>query len=111
MAISFWSNGQILLICELGQRLTNRFFEIDDEIFCSNWYTLPVDVQKMLLILVNGTQRPIVISGIGNTECTREGFKSVSDSNWNLNNTELNYSKIHFIAGIDQRVFLFQCDS
>lgn len=77
--ILVWSVGQILILCEFGERLAHQFLEINDEIFRSNWYKLPIDIKKMLPIIVNGTQHPIVISGIGDTECTRETFKNVSN--------------------------------
>lgn len=79
-ATAMWSFIQILFICELGQRLTNQFEQINDEICRFDWYSFPIDIQKALLILINGAQIPIEINGVGNILCTREAFKNVSQS-------------------------------
>lgn len=70
--------GSIFIFCELGERLTGRFAEIDNEMCSSDWYTFPMDIQKMLPIILNGTQASVVLIGIGNISCTREAFKNVN---------------------------------
>lgn len=78
MVLAFWSFAVIFLFCELGERLTGRFNEIDNEIFGCDWYTFPADVQKMLPIILIGTQTPVLLNGVGNVQCTREAFKIVN---------------------------------
>lgn len=76
----FAAFSMIFTLCELGERITGRFNEIDNEIFYSDWYTFPMNVQKILPIIINGTQSSIVFRGIGSMECTRESFKRVKHS-------------------------------
>lgn len=66
------------MCCELGERLTDRYNHIDMDIFCSNWYIFPQNIQKVLTLFLNGIQEPVVLSGFGNLEWSRESFKNVS---------------------------------
>lgn len=75
----FWSFAQIFLFCEFGERLTGRFNEIDQQVNQCDWYTFPLQIQKLLPIFLKGTQNPIVLYGIGELKCTRETFKDVSN--------------------------------
>lgn len=77
MVFLFWAFSANLMFCALGERLTSRYIRIDVEITNFIWYIFPLDVQKMLPILLNGTQDAIVLSGIGNVLCTHEAFKDV----------------------------------
>lgn len=77
LPMMFWSFAQIFLFCELGERLTEQFDEIDKEILNIEWYTFPTDVQKVILMVMNATKRPVMLCGIGSIRCTRMGFKDV----------------------------------
>lgn len=79
VALIFWSFVQIFAICEFGQRITGRFYEIKNEIFNWDWYTFPMDVQKIFPIIVIGTETPVELCGFGNIVCTRSSFKNVRD--------------------------------
>lgn len=68
----FWSFAQIYLFCELGERLSKRFDEIDYELFDYEWYQWPNEIQKVLPIIMNETQTRIVLKAFGNIECSRE---------------------------------------
>lgn len=60
------SFSPILLFCELGERLTDRFNQIGNEVLQWHWYKYPIRIQRMF---------PIIISGIGNIQCSRGAFK------------------------------------
>lgn len=75
--IMFWSFAQIFLFCEFGERLIDRFAEIDNEMFGWNWYKFPIGVQKILPLIMKGTQKPVKVEGFGNIQCARETFKIV----------------------------------
>lgn len=77
IALAGWSFCTILLICELGERLTTKFDEIDLEICFWNWYLFPNEIQRMLPIIIVGTQEPVVGAGFGNVSCTRAAFQRV----------------------------------
>lgn len=78
IVLVFWSFAQIMLFCELGERLTDRFEKINDEILQCDWYTLPIQVQKILPMILGSTQQPFVINVFGSIRCSRETFKVVS---------------------------------
>lgn len=77
LVLLYWSFLQILLFCDFGERLTGRFDEIDLTLFECNWYTFPMEIQKMLPMLLMSTQSPVVLQGFPNVSCTREAFKKV----------------------------------
>lgn len=68
----------IFIICELGERVTNEFDDVDNVVCELNWYLFPLNIQKMLPIAMIGTVKPVIIRGYGNCMSTREAFKNVS---------------------------------
>lgn len=80
--VAFWSFVSQYVYTEFGQTLTSRFEEIGDAICDSEWFSFPVELQKMLHIIIQAAQAPIEISGFGNISVKRETFKRVN----NLNN-------------------------
>lgn len=65
-------------VCELGQRMTNGFGEIDDEIEAFNWYLFPYEIQKILTTILIRVQMPIELQYFGSISATRENSKKVS---------------------------------
>lgn len=72
-----WIFSQFFVFCEFGERLTDRYNDIYLEICCLRWYKFPRNILNVLLVLLNGTQEPVVVTGFGNLEWTRESFKMV----------------------------------
>lgn len=58
----FWSFALIFAFCELGAKVTNKFHSLDEEVYQSNWYSLPVEVRRMMVIFMSGAQQPDSIS-------------------------------------------------
>lgn len=69
--------GIMLFICELGQRLSNAFVEIDNAIELFRWYLFPLEVKKMLPIVLSAAHRPVVLEFFGSLSGTRGTFKEV----------------------------------
>lgn len=65
-------------VCELGQRMTNGFGEIDDEIEAFNWYLFPYEIQKILTTILIRVQMPIELQYFDSISATRENSKKVS---------------------------------
>lgn len=82
---------QIFFLCELGERITHQYNEIDEEICRMKWYLLPIRMQKILPTIMIGTQTPVMLAGFGNMRCTREDFKTVR----NLFTEIFTYAKIY----------------
>lgn len=69
--------GILSASCELGQRITVAFDECNVLIYHCDWYLSPVEIQRILPIIVNFAQQPIVIKCFGSAACDRETFKYV----------------------------------
>lgn len=63
--------------CECGIRVINQFSHFDETVCKCDWYTFPIELQRMLLIFMTSTQQPPVIHGFANAACTRESLKNV----------------------------------
>lgn len=77
------SNGTLALAtvfiaCELGQRLTDGFNDIELTIDQFAWYLFPIEVKRMLPMIIADAQQPVYLECFGSIGCTREVFKSVS---------------------------------
>lgn len=65
----------IAAFAEFGQMLTNEFENFNNELNRSDWYQFPIEIQKMLIIILPNTQQSMTIYGI--ISCTRESVKKV----------------------------------
>lgn len=73
----FYSNALILCICECGEMITNQFNMFRNELDQTSWYLYPIEMQRMLVIVMANAQQPTIISGFGNAVCVRDSFKKV----------------------------------
>lgn len=74
----FWSFGLIFILCNFGQKLTNQFDELNDALYMCDWYSFPLENQRMLPTILIATQQSVALKGFGNILCSRETSKSVS---------------------------------
>lgn len=72
------SFGLLFFACEIGQRYSNLFDDICDEIDQFKWYAFPIEVQRRLLIIIPIVQQQVAIGCFGSIKCLRESFKKVS---------------------------------
>lgn len=68
----------LFFYCQCGEFVMNEFDEFDDELYRCKWYLFPIEIRRMLVIVMINTQKPLKIRGFFNTVCTREAFKIVS---------------------------------
>lgn len=73
----FWAFGSIFIACELCERVSNAYSEIDDAVNHINWHLFPIEIQKMLPTIIINTQKPIVFECFGSICFSRETFKNV----------------------------------
>lgn len=66
-----------VIFCEFGELVADQFEIFNDAIIQSNWYLAPIQIQKMLIIVMANSQRPTLIRGYGNILCVRETLKKV----------------------------------
>ena len=74
----FWALMLVFAACEIGQRFTNLYNEINNEICLIDWYLPSIEIQRMLLTILMYTQQPVEITFFGSMSCTRAQFKRVS---------------------------------
>ena len=74
----FWAFALLFLFCEFGQKLTNHFDQLNVAINDCDWTSFPKKIQKILPIIMQNTQRPVVLRTFENASCSRETFKRVS---------------------------------
>lgn len=78
--IVLYSLFLIFVFCEFGERVCSEFNIFHEKLCHCDWYLFPLEMQKMLLIILSSTQQPASIQGYANTQCTRDAFKSVNIS-------------------------------
>lgn len=71
--------GIVFVPCECGQRLTNGFHEVTDFFEKEmDWYLFPIEIQKLLPIIISNTHIPIVVDCFEVFDGSREQFKRVN---------------------------------
>ena len=78
MIYGFWAIVMVFFACEIGERFSHAFDEIDDDIEQFDWNLFPMKIQRLLVTLMINTQQPFEIMCFGSTACIRETFKRVS---------------------------------
>lgn len=67
------------LLCLVGQEMTTNFDEMHANIFIYwNWYEFPLEIQKIIRMMLLSSENAVCIEGFMGVKCTREFMKSVS---------------------------------
>ena len=64
--------------------VTTEFEDFNDELDECDWYTFPIEFQRMYILVIQNAQKPVTIQGFGNIFCTRDAMKKV-----NFNRSEI----------------------
>lgn len=67
----------VFITCELSQRLGNAFDEIDFIVDQFDWYLFPIEMKRLLPLIMSISQQPVSLECFGSIMCTREVFKNV----------------------------------
>lgn len=70
----------LFIYCEFGERVTHEFNQFNEKLCHCNWYSFSIEMKRIFLITISGTQEPAVVQGFANTTCTRDAFKTVNFS-------------------------------
>ena len=54
------------------------FDSFNDTFSQCDWYSFPIEIQQMLVIVMANAQQPVIIKGFANTLCARESFTKVN---------------------------------
>lgn len=95
------SFGLVFTACELCQRVSDAFEEIDDVIDQLDWYKYPSDIKRMLPMIMINAQEPTIIECFGSISCSRMVFKQVLHSMFVYNSARCDktISMFEFILG------------
>lgn len=69
-----WS---VFIVCELGERACELFGTVDEVMDEIDWYLYPIEIKRILPIIMIVTQKPIYIELFGSITASRETFKRV----------------------------------
>lgn len=70
----------VLICCELNQRSSDAFEQIEFTIDEWHWHLFPIEMQKMLLVIIANAQKPVEFECFGSITCSRTVFRKVSYS-------------------------------
>lgn len=79
MTLLFCSFVHFFSLCNYGERVITAFNKLGYTIYQSNWYLQPIEIQRILPIIMISAKRTPIIQGFANVACTHETFKKV----WN----------------------------
>lgn len=70
--------------CELFGQLSSKFDDINDRINRFNWYLFPLEMQRMLPLIMINAQQPVDFGCFGSFACNRDTFKKVNKRTYEL---------------------------
>lgn len=70
--------GLAFVGCEMGERMSTTFNEIEHVIYQLDWYSFPADIRVMLPTVLIYSQKPFNLNGFGSYSYTRNVFTMVS---------------------------------
>lgn len=77
-AQGFYAFGLLFVICELCERVTQGFNEINDQLQEYNYLLFPKEIHRLMPIMVIFVQQPVDFKFFGSISCSRDSFKQVS---------------------------------
>lgn len=72
------SFGIVFFMCEMGHRISSQFDDICDVIHQFKWYSFPIELKRILSLIILDAQQPVAINCFGSIMCDRDSFKKVS---------------------------------
>lgn len=70
--------GSVFFLCEITQRSCDGFNRFDQVIQQTDWYMYPMQLKKLVPIVLIVVQKPVELQCFGGITCDRELFKRVS---------------------------------
>lgn len=70
----------LYLLCDSGDKVTQRFEQLGDAVYVLDWYKCPLDMQKDLGTVIALAQKRVFVQSFADTRSTREVFKKVKSN-------------------------------
>lgn len=77
LLVLFWGLFAVFFFCECGKIVSTQFTMFDHDLWQCNWYLFPIEMRRLLALVMSNTQNPATLFSYGNFECTRDTFKRV----------------------------------
>lgn len=77
---AFYSVFNVFTCCELGERLTIAYDGLECEIEQFEWFAFPIEIQRILPIIMNSGQQTVTLQYFGSFCGDRETFKKANNS-------------------------------
>lgn len=78
----FWcfsiSAANLFIYCFFGKLASESYAKMSDSLFETNWQSLPIDLQKYVVIMIGNGQRPLHYHGFGVAVLNLEIFCKVN---------------------------------
>lgn len=98
---TLYSFGSVFVVCELCERVTQGFNDIN-AIFSKHTYlSYPIEIQRLLPIMIIFTQQKVDFELFGSLTCSRESFEQVSSVNHFISPFSFNYTLISITQHFD----------
>ena len=72
-----WALILLFILCDFGQKLTNQFELLEDEMYNCKWYLFPMKMRLTFAFAMMNVQELATFQGLGNIELSRETSKKV----------------------------------
>lgn len=79
----FYSSGLTFIYCEVGEQLSNSFGDLADAFNQCEYESFPIELQRLMPIVLAAVQHPPILRSYGNITCCRNTFKQVCKLNTN----------------------------
>lgn len=77
--------AMVFIACELGERLNGAFEKIDVTIDKFDWYLFPIEIKRILPMIMANAQQPVSLECFGSIACNREVFRKVRRDELTIN--------------------------
>lgn len=74
----FWSFVFVFFLCEFGERVSSGFEGLNETLNSLQWYSFPIEIQRMIPTAMIIFQAQTVIPIVGKISCSRYIFDKVS---------------------------------
>lgn len=67
----------VYVTCHFSTTLSIKSTEMGDAVFNAPWYSLPLEQQEMIILMIQQGQVPFVLNGLWIFQCSKEIFLTV----------------------------------
>lgn len=66
------------IYCHFSENMTTKSFEIGDIVYNSFWYKMSIKEQKIIILMIQQSQKEFRLSGLGLIDCSLATFLTVT---------------------------------